>query len=127
MDKLEPFNGQIVALLKVDAAPILEQDKLSTMNADFENHPLSYELAAYGLVRNIDLEGRGLHIILTQDPGDFNCIHLCDNAIFSFASSYIIQPDLQEEILRKAMIDDTIGAQDRYYLTDFSKITSGKE
>ena len=82
------------------------------------------ELAGFGLVKNIDLIEEEFQILLCADfrkDMSINCIHLCDNKIFSFTSSYTMQPDLQEEIIRRAIVNDKPhGTKDRYFMNDFA-------
>ena len=94
---LEPLNGQIVALLKISQK--VKPDGYTIHNIlDFSDD----KFICYGLVKNINLEKGGFELILSADVAlsDCNCIHLCDNKIFNFGTSYMMQPDLQEEILR---------------------------
>jgi hypothetical protein len=75
------------------------------------------------LVKNIDLheeEFQVLHCADLRKDVPVNCIHLCDNKIFNFSSSYTMQPDLQEEIIRRAIVNDKPhGTKDRYFMNDF--------
>ena len=64
-------------------------------------------------MRDIDIAKNGLHLIL---PKHFDTkkllkdqkylIQICDSQVFNFPSSYAIQVDVQEEILRKGIIND---------------------
>ena len=119
IDLLEPLNGQIVALLNIKKK--VNPNGYTVCNlTDFSDDIF----ICYALVRNIDLDKGRFELILSDDlilQDCCNCIHLCDNKIFNFGTSYMMQPDLQEEILRQAMIDDKDGAQDRYFMNDFAK------
>ena len=88
----------------------------------------SSSLTSFALIRNIDLLTTStLDLILTTSfPSSFNLIYLVDPKVFSLPSSYLTQTDVQEQILRKAITDDIIGAQDRYLLNDFAKSNSNK-
>ena len=92
IDLFEPLNGQIIALLFFPNQPMSDSYIIENLT-DFS----SANLLGFGLIKNIDLDLGGLHILPSFNNFDevsVNCIHLCDNKIFNLGTSYTIHPDL---------------------------------
>lgn len=66
----------------------------------------TFQFQGMGLIKNFQMNKNGVELIVTrlrtganqtdEDPNSlgFNCIHLCDNKLFSMSSNNVYQPDL---------------------------------
>ena len=108
IDTLRFFNCQIIAALKINNAQFkgLNQfDDLRIIEIPFKQYTLPpIEIVFYGLIRDIDFL-QGLRVVPQDDINikdiDFNAICLVHDSIFKFPSSYLMQDDTQEMILRQ--------------------------
>lgn len=132
-----------MALLRVEPAYLTTEsvqafENLNIINLDFQGESAesesdnssktkkmdgNYELVCFALLRDIDFES-GIYLLPTilqeaESLTGVNCVHLCDNKIFSFGSNYLMQPDYQDLVMRKGIVDDRNGTQDRFVLTEF--------
>lgn len=97
-----------MAALKIDNAQFKSLkvfDDLRIIEIPFKKPTLPpIEIAFYGLIRDIDYL-HGLKIIPQDDIDiskyDFNAICLAHDSIFKFPSSYLLQDDTQELIMRE--------------------------
>ena len=108
IDTLRFFNCQIVAAVKINNAQfqgIKQYDDMRIIDIPFKSGTLPpLEIKFYGLIRDIDFL-QGLKIIVEDDMKvadvDFNAIVLAHDSIFKFPSSYLMQDDTQEMLMRQ--------------------------
>ncbi len=83
----------------------MHYDDLRIIDIPFKKESLPpLEIKFYGLIRDIDFL-QGLKIIPQDDLQigdiDFNAIVLAHDSIFKFPSSYLMQDDTQEMVMRQ--------------------------
>ena len=99
-ENLLPFNRQIVALMIGKKDTLFIQDGLPRPN----------KLWGCGLIRDIDLEGRGIHLVAAsaeQLPEDNLIVKQCSNTVVCLSSSFLVQDDVLDEVMAQGMTRDT--------------------
>ena len=75
-----------------------ERDALFTK----EELPRPNKLFGCGLIRDIDLEGRGIHLIAASAeplPEDNLLVKQCSNTVVCLSSSFLVQDDVLDEVM----------------------------
>ena len=108
IETLRFFNCQVIAGLKIDKAQfksLKQYDDLRIIEIPFKSYTLPpIEILFFGLIRDIDYSS-GLRIIAQDNLDisklDFNAICLAHDSIFKFPSSYLLQEDTKEVLIRR--------------------------
>ena len=134
IETLRLFNCQVIAGLKIDNAQfknLKQYEDLRIIEIPFKRDNLPpIEILFYGLIRDIDYSS-GLKIIAQDNIDisklDFNAICLAHDSIFKFPSSYLLQEDTQEVLVRQAVANEggrrvfSKPAQDvKYFMADLN-------